>query len=310
VIPAAPSRRVAVVGAINVDVTVAVPRLPGPGETVVGDDARRHGGGKGANAAVAAARVGASVLYIGAVGQDDDGDRARAELEREHVDCAGLARLADRTTGIALIAVDPTGENQIAVGAGANHALDPDWVTARLSEAAGELGCVLVSTEIAAAAVFAAVTAATAAGVPCILNPAPPLPGLDRTFGDHPVLTPNRTELAALVGDAEEDVSVSATALAQRTQAPVLVTLGADGALIAEPSDGAEPTRLPAHAVKVVDATGAGDTVNGVLAARIAAGDAFADAAATALLAGSLSTTAAGARGGMPAGAQLARAGM
>ena len=301
--------RVAVVGGVGIDLTVEVERLPGPGETVVGDDVARGGGGKGGNAAVAAARAGAGVLFVGAVGQDAEGDLAREQLEAESVDCSGLARVSGRATAVALISVDPTGENQITVAAGANYALDSDWVTGRLHAAADGLAYVLISTEIPLAAVLAAVSAAAQLRVSCILNPAPPLPGLEAALTHHPILTPNRTELAQLTGDTpDDDVETRAHALADRSQAPVLVTLGSDGALLVAPG-ASETTRLAAGQVEVVDATGAGDTVNGVLAARLAAGDDVTQAARVAVLAGSLSTTGRGARGGMPTAEAIARAG-
>lgn len=158
-----------VVGAINVDFVVAANRLPGPGETVVGAGIERHGGGKGANAAVAAARAGATVTLVGAVGAvgaDETGTGALTDLRAQGVEVDHVAVLDTEATGVALVVVDPRGENQIAVGAGANTALTPAWVRAALHDTLLTAGCVLVSTEIAGAAV----EAATAAGVPCVLN--------------------------------------------------------------------------------------------------------------------------------------------
>src|SRR5436190_7298138 len=150
------SPTVAVVGALNVDMVVTTDRLPGPGETVVGRDLARNGGGKGANAAVAAARVGAGVRFIGAVGDDDLGRDALAELTAEGVVVDDVAVVAGAPTGVALIVVDAAGENQIAVGAGANDHLEPAHVRAAL-RGIDDLAVVLVSTEIPAAAVAAAV---------------------------------------------------------------------------------------------------------------------------------------------------------
>jgi ribokinase len=161
---------VIVVGAINVDFVVAANRLPGPGETVVGAGIERHGGGKGANAAVAAARAGATVTLVGAVGADETGTGALTDLRAQGVEVDHVAVLDTEATGVALVVVDPRGENQIAVGAGANTALTPAWVRAALHDTLLTAGCVLVSTEMAGAAVAAAVEAATAAGVPCVLN--------------------------------------------------------------------------------------------------------------------------------------------
>jgi ribokinase len=299
---------VVVVGAINVDLVVAAPELPGPGETVVGGGLQRHGGGKGANAAVAAARAGAAVHLIGAVGADDDGSRTLDELRAEGIDVRGVAVLDDHATGVALIVVATNGENQIAVGAGANAAVDPDSVRRALGEVLPRAGCVLVSTEIAGAAVAAAVHAAIAAGVPCVLNPAPVTPEVLALLDAGPLLTPNASESAALVrrlgfvgplGDGSPvDVAAAARALVERTSAPVVVTLGGDGALVLVPGEDAQ--HVPPRPARVRDTTGAGDTFNGVLASRLAAGDALGAAVQVATVAASLSVAHVGAREGMP----------
>lgn len=293
--------KVLVVGAVNVDLVVVAPRLPGPGETVVGTGVRRFGGGKGANAAVAAARAGAEVALAGAVGDDDTGAGALAELRDEGVGTAAV-QVSDEPTGTALIVVDGAGENQIAVGAGANAAVSADGIAAAVRGAE----CVLVSTEIAEAAVVAAVRAAAAAGVRCVLNPAPVVDAVTTVLDAGPLLTPNRAEcldLAARLGEPRDEVADAAGLLAARTGEAVVVTLGGDGVLVAHP--GGEVERVPAEAVEVRDTTGAGDTFNGVLAARLAAGDPLRDAVRVAVRAASLSVSRPGARGGMPTGAQL-----
>ncbi|QJY50630.1 ribokinase [Pseudonocardia broussonetiae] len=289
-----------VVGAVNVDLVVAAPRLPGPGETVVGDGTQRFGGGKGANAAVAAARAGAAVALVGAVGDDDLGAGALDELRAEGVDVTGVAVLAGRATGVALIVVDGAGENQIAVGAGAN-ALVPARV-----DVPDDLGCLLVSTEINDDAVLAAVRAAS--GVPCVLNPAPVTDAVVAALDAGPLLTPNRGEcldLAARLGAATDDVVEAAQRIRERTGAAVVVTLGGEGALVVDSS----VERVPAPAATVRDTTGAGDTFNGVLAARLAAGDGLLDAVRTAVRAASLSVGAVGARAGMPTVGEIEAAG-
>ncbi|MEA2267560.1 MAG: ribokinase, partial [Solirubrobacteraceae bacterium] len=165
---------VLVVGSVNVDLVVAVERLPAPGETVTGGRFARHGGGKGANQAIAAARAGARVRFVGAVGRDELGDAAVRELEAEGVDCRGVARLAGEPTGVALIAVDDAGRNQIAVASGANAGVDAALVQAALGgdALAGE-GVCLLGFEIPDDAVVAAASAAAAAGWRIVLNPAP-----------------------------------------------------------------------------------------------------------------------------------------
>jgi ribokinase len=299
--------RVVVVGAVNVDLVVAAERLPGPGETVVGPRVEHFGGGKGANAAVAAARAGADVLLIGAVGADDTGRAALDELRAEGVRVDGVAVLDGVPTGVALIVVDAAGENQIAVGAGANAGVERDQVRAALVDALPHTDCVLVSTEIPLAAVVVAVETATAVGVPCVLNPAPVLPGLAGLLvprpGLHgPLLTPNVGELAALTGPGP--TGVRAVGLAARTEAPVVVTLGGEGALVVEPGGLVE--HLPPRPTTVCDTTGAGDTFNGVFAAQLAAGAGLLDAARAANVAAALSVAQVGARGGMPSAELIA----
>lgn len=309
-----PAGAVVVVGAINVDLVVAAPRLPGPGETVVGAGLERHGGGKGANAAVAAARAGASVLLVGAVGADETGAAALVELRADGVDTSGVAVLDGVATGVALIVVDGHGENQIAVGAGANAAVTADQVRAALAHALPTAGCVLVSTEIPGAAVAAAVEAAAAAGVRCVLNPAPVIPAVAGLLRHRPVLTPNSSESADLArlldgapadGEpaADDPVLASARTIVRCSRAPVVVTLGGDGVMLLTP-DG-EPERAPSREATVRDTTGAGDTFNGVLAARLAAGDELGAAVRVATVAASLSVAHVGARTGMPCTAAI-----
>jgi ribokinase len=228
------SGHVVAVGAINVDLVTRAPRLPGPGETVVGDRLQRFGGGKGANGAVAAARLGAVVQLVGAVGDDDDGRRTLAELRAEGVGVDGVAVLAEQSTGAALIVLDAAGENQIAVAAGANAAVTVAAVEEALVRLLPGAGCVLVSAELPDEAVLAAVAAAVAAGVPCVLNPAPARPALVGPEVRGALLTPNAGEARALAGT--DDVEAAARALAARTGAAVVVTLGGDGALVAGPA--------------------------------------------------------------------------
>jgi ribokinase len=294
---ARPSPRVVVVGSINADLVVSVPALPGPGETVTGGTFARHGGGKGANQAVAAARLGAAVAFVGAVGDDDLGAAALDELAGEGIDVGAVARLDDVTTGVALIAVDAAGENSIAVASGANAALDGDAVHAALDRRLGGAGgVVLLGHEVPYSAVLAGAQAARDAGWTPLLNPAPARALPEALLALSPLLTPNAGEARALTGAG--DAAGAAAALARATGAAVLVTLGARGALLV--SGGGEPVPIAAPAVDVVDTTGAGDALNGALAAELARGAGLEDAARVAVAAASLSTRRPGARGGMP----------
>ena len=287
--------RVVVVGSINVDLVVRVARLPGPGETVVGGTFERHGGGKGANQAVAAARAGAPVRFIGAVGADETGAAAVIELAEEGIDTRGIAILPDVATGIANIVVGPGGENQIAVASGANGALSAEHVARALETDPLRPGDVcLLAFEIPADAVLAAAEAARDAGATLIVNPAPAREIEDRLYALGPILTPNRGEAARLTGqDAPEAAGI---ALANRTGSPSIVTLGARGALVATPEG--EVVHLPAHPVHPLDTTGAGDTFNGTLAAALAGGVGIDEAARRAIVAAGLATESPGARSG------------
>ncbi len=209
--------------------------------------------------------------------------------------------LHGQATGVALIVVDERGENQIAVGAGANAAVTVAHVRQRLRALLASAGCVLVSTEIPAAAVAAAVEEATAAGVVCLLNPAPVLSIVGELLDLGPILTPNGTELddlVALLGQGPGSVVEGASVIVARSHRPVIVTLGGDGVLVVS-ADGSSQ-QVPAPPVVVRDTTGAGDTFNGVLAARLASGDELSMAVPAAVAAASLSVTQVGARGVRP----------
>jgi ribokinase len=297
---------VVVVGAVNVDLVVVADRLPSPGVTVAGSGLQTFGGGKAANAAVAAARVGAAVHLVGAVGADANGQGALDELTGDGVDVTAVARLRDQPTGVALIVVDASGENQIALGPGANGAVTPALVEAALAALLPGTAYVLVSTEIPAAAVVAAVVQAAAHHVPCVINPAPALPCVLDTLEYGPILTPNEgelAELAALLGRPGVSTDEALDVVIARTGSAVAVTLGAAGCRLATP-DGTRHT-IPAPPTTVVDTTGAGDTFNGVLVAGLAEGMDLRAAARRAVGAASLSVRAAGARTGMPRASEV-----
>jgi ribokinase len=311
--------RVIVVGSLNIDLVAHADVLPSPGETVTGARFSRHHGGKGGNQAVAAARLGAATAFVGAVGDDAFGEEARAALAAEGIDLSALRTVA-AATGVALILVDARGENLIAVASGANAGVTAEDVRAGLALLAPRAGdVVLVGHEIPTAAARAALVAADAAGATSILNPAPAV-GLDRsTFGLADILTPNRSELAALAaadarrigrpGRVGERPETAAAALlnpnseGEGVRQAVIVTLGDAGAVVVRRSGG--PVDLAAPRVKAVDAVGAGDAFNGALAAGLATGLDLESAARRAIAAAALSTTQAGAREGLPTAAEL-----
>jgi ribokinase len=303
------SGRVIVVGSVNVDLVVRSARLPAPGETITGGSFEQHPGGKGGNQAVAAARLGAQVHILSAVGADSFGLEAQTALVNDGVDTSSLITDPRNATGIALILVDGAGENVISVASGANLALGPDAIErelGRLGSLAGDV--VLVSNELAPATAAAALRGGRAGGARTIFNPAPAV-GIDLAWLEFvDILTPNRGELAALVGSpgAGSDSSGLDLLRAARSLAvrgAVIVTLGPDGALVV-PRDGAELT-VAAIAVDVVDTTGAGDAFNGALAAALAGGRPLDDAVRRAVAAGGSATTRSGAREGMPTSEDL-----
>jgi ribokinase len=296
--------RVIVVGSVNVDLVATVGRLPAPGETVTGGQFAQHHGGKGANQAVAAARLGAATWFVGAIGADAFGEGARAALEADGVDVTELRTVADAATGVALIVVDASGENSIAVAGGANGALRPAQVGEafeRLRPTAADV--VLVGHEIPSDAATEALRLARAAGATAILNPAPATGVTSAMLALADIVTPNQGEAAELLALEGGTEGMGADRLAKLAGGGrVLLTLGSRGALLIGP-DGATP--LAPHPVTAVDTVGAGDALNGALAAGIAAGLSVADAARRAVVAASLAVTRAGAREGMPTADEL-----
>jgi ribokinase len=246
------SGRVIVVGSVNIDLVARVPHLPHPGETVTGGTYERHHGGKGGNQAVAAARLRRPTLFIGAVGDDTFEKEARRALTTERVDVSMVASLPGQSTGMALILVDATGENEIAVVPGANGAIETGYVRDCLSRLGPLNGDVmLVCNEVPLHVVREALICGHAAGATTVLNPAPAI-GIDRAiFGLADIVTPNRTELATLLqtearrtgrrlDSASTDAAVRARSLLEPgpegpgVRKAVIVTLGAAGVVVLE----------------------------------------------------------------------------
>ncbi len=292
---------VAVVGSANLDLVVEVAAIPAPGETVMGGGLRRIPGGKGANQAVAAARLGRRVAMVGRVGDDDAGTMLRAALASASVDTTSLHTTPETPSGTALIAVGADGDNAIVVSPGANGRFTADDVTA----AAGALGAaavVLLQLEVPIEAVEAAVR--TARGK-VVLNPAPaPVAALPPDVLDGvDVLVPNQTELAVLAGHAGLSAigdldAETAVALARGLPvASVVVTLGAGGAMVVT---GAEAVHVPAPRVAPVDTTAAGDAFCGALADALADGTDLVGAATWAVRVGAAATLRPGAQPSLP----------
>ena len=289
---------VTVVGSLNEDVLVAVERLPGRGETVVGRDAVLAPGGKGANQAAAAGRLsgeGGGVVMVGRVGDDPAGGRQLAALAEAGVDTDGVRRTPGTPTGSATIPVeDGSGENLIVVVPGANAALTPADVDL---PAVRQAAVVLLQLEVPLETVRAAVDAASGT---VVLTPAPPRSLPPELLARVAVLVPNEHELVQLAGaDPGTRGPAELAALARTLGVPVVVvTLGARGALVV-PADGPAALQAPPR-VRAVDTTGAGDCFTGALGTALARGAGPADAVREAVAAAALSTTGPGARGALP----------
>jgi ribokinase len=286
---------IAVVGSVNLDIVIGVQRHPAPGDTVLGGDRVDLPGGKGANQAVAAARLGREVAIVGRVGDDAAGHRLRGALQDEDVDVSHLASDPDAPTGVALIAVTPDGENTIIVSPGANGRVGAGDVEAA-RELLGAAAVTLLQLEIPQAAVDAALEAARGT---VVLNPAPARELSAEALARVDVLVPNRGELGLLAGAATPADAGAAITLARGLQGPraLVVTLGAEGALVVEAS---RAERVPAPVVEAIDATGAGDTFCGALADALSRGAELVEAARWGVAAAAISVQRAGAQGGMP----------
>ena len=294
---------IAVVGSLNVDLVVPVPHHPVPGETVLGGDHLRTPGGKGGNQAVAAARLGQRVRMVSRVGGDDFGRLLVDALLADGVDTTRVLTSSDAPTGIALITVDEQGENAIAVSPGANARLSPGDVTA----AAASLSSAAVTLLQLEVPLPAVEMASTLAGGIVVLNPAPAQFLPPALLGRADVLVPNRLELAILAGTDTPPQNldeVAALALELPTEAAVVVTLGAQGALVCAAD---VVTHVPATPATVVDTTGAGDAFCGGLADALSRGLEIEAAAAWATKVAVIAVSRRGAQAAMPRQAELHR---
>ncbi len=290
--------RLTVLGSLNMDISVAVQRLPAPGETVVGSDAVIAPGGKGANQAVAAARLGGAVRMAGCTGDDEFARMARSALETAGVDVSGVRAVEGCATGLALITVDAAGENVITVAPGANdHAGDTE-VAAALS---GGCDLLVLSAEIPMTTLAAALAGARAAGVTCLLNlaPAPAEPAALLAGGVN-WLVVNEGEAAAVLGRGVAGLAAAGAAardLRALGARRAVVTAGSHGAALAGP---AEDEVIAALSVRSVDSVGAGDAFVAALAVALAAGVPPADAVRAASAAGATATTRRGTQDALP----------
>ena len=287
--------RLVVVGSINMDLVTVAERFPSPGETLLGERFLSVHGGKGGNQAVAAARLGANVHMVGAVGDDDFAQPLCDALAAEGIDVEHVARIDDCSSGTASITVSG-GENQIIVVPGANAQLTPRHVM-NAQDLISRADAVLVQMEIPLETVEATLRLAYGQDVPVILNPAPAQRLPTEWLQLARYITPNQHELAILLGaDPSEDFRT----LMRRSPCPVVLTHGADGAWFREEG---EPQHQQGFNVEAVDSTGAGDTFNAALAVFLHEG--LPIAVRKACAAAALSVTRLGARGGMPHPAEV-----
>jgi ribokinase len=279
-----------VFGSLNADLVFQVRALPRPGETVLCPGYALAAGGKGANQAAAAAKAGAPVRMIGHLGRDSFGDLLRQGLVQAGVDCAGVA-IAEAATGVAVIGVEPGGENQIMVGSGANLATRADQV---VDADLGPDVTVLCQNEVAPEATFALLERAAARAARTILNLAPAAPLPASVLDAIDVLVVNEVEATMAAGDHDGgDLRALAQGLASRHDLTCVVTLGAAGAIARGPAGG---WRIGPLAVEPVDTTGAGDAFVGVLAAALDQGRELPEALRRASVAAGLACTRLGAQ--------------
>ena len=288
-----------VVGSINQDFVLSVERRPTPGETVTDASLATHNGGKGANQAAAAALLGASVTFLGRVGDDGFGGPLIRSLADKGVDTSLVREVPDSSTGTAFITVTPDGENAITVAPGANRRLEAEDVD-DASESIGEARVLVVQMEVQREVVLRAVEVASGNGTRALVNLAPPFEVPRSLLEKLDPLVLNEHEAAFLLGERVEGVDGALSAVTELLSLgpkSVVVTVGEDGAVF---SGGESAEHVAAPSVEVVDTTGGGDAFVGALAARLADDAPLEDAVAYAVRAGSAAVTKAGAQGALP----------
>ena len=296
--------KIVVVGSVNIDMVIKSERIPSPGETVTGGEFVMPAGGKGANQAVAAARLGAEVTLVAKVGQDMFGTQSVENFKRDGILTDFILADADNHTGVALILVDGQGENLISVAPGANAATTPDEVQ-KAADRIRSADVVLLQLEIPLETVEFTARLASEAGVTVVLDPAPAAPLGDELLRNVTYLTPNESEATRLTGIEVTD-EPTARAAAEKLIAAgvenVIVTMGTQGALVATAD---RAFMVPSRAVEAVDSTAAGDAFNGGLAFALARGLALEDAVREAALVGALSVTKMGAQPSLPTAEEI-----
>jgi ribokinase len=293
----AEKKNIVVVGSINMDLVASAEHIPAAGETILGTGFETHPGGKGANQAVAAARLGASVQMVGLLGSDDIGKQLREGLNQAGVDTSAVGT-APGNSGVALITVAANGENSIVVASGANFQVTPEYLDSH-ADVIRAAGLVLSQLEIPLESVLHLARICAEANVPLMLDPAPARELPDALFKQVAWLTPNETEAGFYLGHAVSDDGPEAAAheLLAKGARGVILKLGAQGSYFALET-GNEAAIQPFH-VRAVDSTGAGDAFNGAFAAALTMGKSRLEAAMFASAASAVSVTRAGAQKSM-----------
>lgn len=291
-------KKIVVVGSSNTDMVVRTEQLPRPGETLVGGEFLMAGGGKGANQAVAAARMGHKVKFVAALGRDVFGDEALRAYNEYGIDTSCVVR-KDAPSGVALIMVDNSGQNCISVALGANWELTLSDVMPVL-DTVEEGDIVLLQLEVPIPTVEAVIDVAASKGAKVVLNPAPAAMVSEEVFSKLYLITPNQTEAETLTGIAvtdEASARAAAEALREKGVRKVVITLGGLGALL---DDEGECEVVAAKRVKAIDATAAGDVYNGAICAALAEGSTLREAMEFATKASAISVTRVGAQPSIP----------
>ncbi|MBX3237551.1 MAG: ribokinase [Nitrospiraceae bacterium] len=286
--------KVIVVGSSNIDYTVSVERLPRPGETVMARDVVQSFGGKGANQAVAAKRAGADVVFLTKLGADANGKLLERHFSAQGLPLTAILRDHKAASGVAFVWIDNKGNNQIAVVPGSNRLLTAEDVRRAATLMAGSR-VLLVQMEIESATIHEALTLARRNRLMTVLNPAPARPLSSDLLSLVDVLTPNTAEVQVLAGQPHPEDA--AKILVKRGAGSVIVTCGAEGALLVGRQD---TRRCPAFVVDTIDSTGAGDAFNGALACALADGESMETAIEIGAAAGALATTKRGAQEAIP----------
>ena len=302
--------RIAVLGSINLDLVIQCAHLPMPGETVIAESSREVSGGKGANQAVAAARLGADVAMIGRVGRDDAATTLLKNLQAEginteHVSCPGSdAEKSEISSGIAVVMVERSGENSIVVVPGANGIVSVEDID-RAAATIQQSDVLLVQLEIPVETVMYACRMARQAGVRIILDPAPAPGNVPEHFFDVDLICPNQSEAASLLDQSVSSIAeakAASDALIRKGAQNVIVTMGKQGAVL---NDGTDITVVPPCVVEAVDSTAAGDAFAGALAVYWSELSSLVDATRFACAAGALAASKPGAQPGMPSRSEV-----